>query len=285
MSEQTIKPDVNCCYTRDGVPLDIPIPNKDTTEVKRLDGHDITVMKRNGYISGANVCASIRKERGLKTLYYPGWSSTSYVRRFVTCLEQECDINAEIVYKKDGGYKSTYVHPAIYLFMMMWFSAEFYVKVVLYYLKNNPDAENIASSHMKLPPKQKDLPREDIDSGLYLIELGTKEQLKHLYNLKKYPNNCKLYKYGKSDEISRRFKRHCTNDYKREYGYTPKLVYKVAVPEDLQIAAETELGLMFESFKIRVKHKKHIEIIAATNEQLVGVKKLMDAQCYHYSRV
>lgn len=275
----------NVCHARDGNVLDVSVPSEDTIELRQIDKYSIATMKSNGYINGTHLYGMLSKERGLREFSYPKWSESIQIRKFIDYLEYKYNIYPEIIYKKSNKYRGTYAHPIIGILMVMLLNVKFYVKVVAFYYENNFDAVNTAVKHTKLPPKQKDVSQEDIDSGLYLIELGTKDKLKHLYDLTKQPDNCKLYKYGKTERISARFKIHCNGEYNKSKGYTPKLVHKAPIPADYQAAAETELGKLFKLLGFKVAHDLNTEIIAVPEDKIKVVTKLMDGQSFGYQKV
>lgn len=98
-------------------------------------------------------------------------------------------------------------------------------------------------------------------SAIYLFQIGTVGTLRDKLNIpSEYPDEEPVFKYGKTDDIKRRFKNHIDANYSEEKGYDCKLITMWFISKERLSDAEYSLKKHLIDNGWKLDNPKHTEI-------------------------
>lgn len=112
-------------------------------------------------------------------------------------------------------------------------------------------------------------------SAIYLFRIGSVGDLRDKLNIpKKWPNKASVYKYGRTDDIKRRFKNHLDGKYSEKNGFQTSLITMWFVDKDMYVEAEAVLKNHLNENGWRLNNKEHTEIAIFNMNKSTMIKEL-----------
>lgn len=98
-------------------------------------------------------------------------------------------------------------------------------------------------------------------SVVYMFRIGSVKDLRNQLNIPtEYPDRADVYKYGRTNDIKRRFSEHLRDKYSKRYGFETRLVAAWFVDNKRSPKAEIELEAYLEDKGFRLDSAIHTEI-------------------------
>lgn len=109
-------------------------------------------------------------------------------------------------------------------------------------------------------------------SMIYLFRIGIVKDLRDMLNIpQSYPDNAIVCKYGRTNDIRRRFSEHIRNKYSQKYGFQTTLLTAWFVDNERSTSAENNLKAYLDDGGIRLENPIHTEIaIFGIKEHLIA---------------
>lgn len=240
----------------------------ETFETMQFGPVETLKMNSTGYVNATMICRRFNRD-------FKKWLRLDMSKSLIKSLSRNLDVNHDaliIVLNKQGNsHKGTYVHPIVAISVIKWCSDDWEVEFNKIILSNFDISVDVC-----IPEYAKSIKPIDANSGLYLIDLGTMSSLKEVFDTSdEYPAHYKIAKYGKSNDVYRRFKDHVKN-YSVVLKKDPELIYFKHVPmEDLTVA-ETKLGNIFRSSGLKLNACGYNELIIFDPEMINTIKATYD---------
>lgn len=112
-------------------------------------------------------------------------------------------------------------------------------------------------------------------SVVYIFRIGIVKDLRGLLDIPdEYPDNWCVYKYGRTNDIQRRFSEHLRNKYSKRYGFDTRLVAAWFVDNTRSAKAESDLASYFENKGFRLDSETHTEIAIFDTKPVEMMRKL-----------
>lgn len=112
-------------------------------------------------------------------------------------------------------------------------------------------------------------------SAIYLFRIGSVKELRSTLSIpKNWCNNASVYKYGRTNDIKRRFKNHLDGKYSKENGFNTSLITMWFIDKSQLIKAENDLKDYLITNKNKLNNDYHTEIAIFENTKKMVVDDL-----------
>lgn len=151
----------------------------------------------------------------------------------------------------------------------------------------NDDKDKIISEMLKITPahlKHIFGPLANTLPAVYLVKLGTKDELNGIFELNKYNTKSCVYKFGYSVDLKTRLKQH--KKFYEKLGITKLELAITGFIDPIYLSnAETDMNNLFAANNIKLEHEKYEELVVIDNSKIIHyinmIKKIAEAYTGH----